>query len=533
MHFMGFGSKWISFIRACLYSSSISILINGSPTKEFVPERGIRQGDPISPFLFIIVAEGLNILVKRALSNGHLQGLKIGHDNLVITHLQYADDTIFFGEWNKRNAKYISKLLKCFENISGLKVNFRKSKLYGIGTSTTETEQMARYINCSAGSTPFTYLGLPIGVPTSHASSWQPIVEKFDKRLSDWAAKSISFGGRLTIIKSILSSIPLYYFSLFHTPAAILKIILPYENGGLNVGSLFAKNISLLCKGWWRFKNEHNALWVAPFGKRSSKPKKSRTNQELSSHLRFQSASAMAHRLVSGMTCGSDLKPSKPFSIDYTYRPDSWKFSLDASGLFTTSSLSNLINTLKYGIHSQNISLPRNKFVPQKVFIFTWRVIQLKIPVRSELDKKGIDLHSILCPLCYHHIETIEHALINCPKVSPIWAQMLDWWNQNNTSIYDINGAIISDQGFQHNSIGSSLWQATKWIACSIIWKHRNLKVFSNKIWNPAMLISEIQTQSFSWISNRSRKKIPIEWHQWLLNPSFYVAPPSNRMGVG
>ncbi|XP_071727386.1 uncharacterized mitochondrial protein AtMg01250-like [Rutidosis leptorrhynchoides] len=169
---MGFGLKWIGFIRACLSSLSISVLINGSPTKEFSPERGIRQGDPISPFLFIIVAEGLNILVKRALANGHLQRLKIGHDNLTITHLQYADDTIFFGEWNKRNAKYISKLLKCFENISGLKVNFRKSKLYGIGTSLTETEQMAQYINCSAGSTPFTYLGLPIRVPTSHTSSW-------------------------------------------------------------------------------------------------------------------------------------------------------------------------------------------------------------------------------------------------------------------------------------------------------------------------------------------------------------------------
>ncbi|XP_071694748.1 uncharacterized protein [Rutidosis leptorrhynchoides] len=389
---------------------------------------------------------------------------------------------------------------------------------------------MASYINCSAGSTPFTYLGLPIGVPTSHASSWQPIVEKFDKRLSDWVARSISFGGRLTIIKSILSSIPLYYFSLFHAPAAILKvleskrrkffwggssndnkinwikwdqIILPYENEGLNVGSLFAKNISLLCKWWWRFKNEHNALWDwtrAPSG-RALDELKELTN------------------LIS--------------SVSISDHPDSWKFSLDASGIFTTSSLSNLINTLKYGVHSRNLLIPRNKYVPQRVFIFAWRVIQLKILVRSELDKKGLDLHTVLCPLCDHHIETIEHALINCPNVSSIWTQLLDWWNQNNATISDINGAFISDQGFSHNSVGSSLWQATKWIACYIIWKHRNLKVFSNKMWNPAMLLSEIQSQSFSWISNRSRKKNPIEWNQWLLNPSYYVASPPNRMGIG
>ncbi|XP_071704055.1 uncharacterized protein [Rutidosis leptorrhynchoides] len=220
-------------------------------------------------------------------------------------------------------------------------------------------------------------------------------------------------------------------------------------------------------------------------------------------------------------------------TVSTSDRPDSWKFSLDASGIFTTSTMSNLINTLKYGINSRNLSLPRNKYVPQKVFIFSWRVIQLKIPVRYELDKKGTDLHTILCPLCDQHIETVDHALINCQKVASIWMQLLGWWNQNSYTISNINEAIISDQGFSHNSTGQSLWQATKWITCYILWKHRNLKVFSGKIWNPAMIISEIQTQSFSWISNRSRKKTSIAWHQWLLNPSFYVAPPPNRSGVG
>ncbi|XP_071731071.1 uncharacterized protein [Rutidosis leptorrhynchoides] len=456
MQFMGFGSKWISFIRACLSSSSISILINGSPTKEFSLERGIRQGDPISSFLFIIVAEGLNILTKRALANGQLQGQKVGHDNLVVTHLQYADDTIFFREWNKRNEKYISKLLKCFENISDLKVNFCKSKLYGIGTSISETNHMANYINCSAGSTPFTYLGLPIGVPTSHSSSWQPIIEKFDKRLSDWAAKSISFGGRLTIIKSILTSIPLYYFSLFHAPPAILK----HDTwiGSDSLKSLFLRIFML-------------------------DPQKDATVADRISIINYTSVGNWNWtRSPSGRTL-DDLRELNNLisTVSLSAHPDSWKFTLDPSDIFTTSTMSKLINSLKYDIHSKNLSLPRNKFVPQKIFIFSWRVIQQKIPVRFELDKKGIDLHTILCPLCDQHIETIEQVLINCHKANSIWSHLLVWWNQNNTLISNINDAIIHDQGFSCNSIGLSLWQATKWITCYIIWKHRNLKVFTNR----------------------------------------------------
>ncbi|XP_071700217.1 uncharacterized mitochondrial protein AtMg01250-like [Rutidosis leptorrhynchoides] len=110
---------------------------------EFTPGRRIHQGDPISPFLFIIAVEDLNILAKRAITNDQFRGICVGHDKIIVSHLQYADDTIFFGEWSKR-------------------------------------------------STPFTYLGLPIGVPTTKASSWKPIIEKFDKRLSEWKAKSMS-----------------------------------------------------------------------------------------------------------------------------------------------------------------------------------------------------------------------------------------------------------------------------------------------------------------------------------------------------
>ncbi|XP_071715148.1 uncharacterized protein [Rutidosis leptorrhynchoides] len=103
MRKMGFGSKWLKWIESCFKSASISVLVNGSPTKEFRLQRGIRQGDPLSPYLFIIASEGLNILAKIAARKKIIRGVEIGRDRINITHLQFANDTIFFGDWHKRN----------------------------------------------------------------------------------------------------------------------------------------------------------------------------------------------------------------------------------------------------------------------------------------------------------------------------------------------------------------------------------------------------------------------------------------------
>ncbi|XP_071740803.1 uncharacterized mitochondrial protein AtMg01250-like [Rutidosis leptorrhynchoides] len=117
---MGLEEKWRNWIEACLKLTSISILVNGSPPKEFGLEKGVRQGDPLSPFLFIIEAEGLNILVKSALEKGLFKGIEVGRDKVVVSHLQYADDTMFFGAWSRMNILNLRNLLTCFERASGL-----------------------------------------------------------------------------------------------------------------------------------------------------------------------------------------------------------------------------------------------------------------------------------------------------------------------------------------------------------------------------------------------------------------------------
>ncbi|GKD72848.1 transposon TX1 uncharacterized, partial [Tanacetum coccineum] len=160
---MGFGNKWCKWVDSCLRSSSMSILVNGSLSEEFGLERGVRQGDPLSPFLFILATEGLNAIVNEAVQKGIFRGVTVGKNNVLVSHLQYADDTIFFGEWNKENAKALMCILKCFKVVFGLRVNYNKSKIYGIGINDEKMSDMVTWMGCDIGEFPFTYLGLPIG----------------------------------------------------------------------------------------------------------------------------------------------------------------------------------------------------------------------------------------------------------------------------------------------------------------------------------------------------------------------------------
>ncbi|GAU51046.1 hypothetical protein TSUD_371240 [Trifolium subterraneum] len=128
---MGFSEGWLKWMRACVFQSSTSILINGSPTEDFMVGRGLRQGDPLSPFLFLIAVEGLTGLMRKAVEIGKFKGYRVS-DCLQFPILQFADDTILLGNGSWDNLWKIKILLRSFELVLGLKINFVKSKLCGL-----------------------------------------------------------------------------------------------------------------------------------------------------------------------------------------------------------------------------------------------------------------------------------------------------------------------------------------------------------------------------------------------------------------
>ncbi|GKA50280.1 putative RNA-directed DNA polymerase, eukaryota, reverse transcriptase zinc-binding domain protein [Tanacetum coccineum] len=234
-------------IRSCLDSAYASVLVNGSPTKEFKMERGLRQGDPLSPFLFILAIEALNVDILEATNRDLFHRVKVRKDKFHISHLHFADDALIMGEWSLMNALNLSRILTCFHLASGLKVNFSKSKLFRIGVSNVELYSIASSIGCLASHLPCIYHGIPIGANMSRCINWKPLVDKFQKRLSKWKWKSFSIGGRVTLIKSVLNSLGVYYFSNFK---ALKKIITKLE--------------SIRRKFFWGGNNDENKIaWVA------------------------------------------------------------------------------------------------------------------------------------------------------------------------------------------------------------------------------------------------------------------------------
>ncbi|XP_057746330.1 uncharacterized protein LOC130965578 [Arachis stenosperma] len=230
----------------------------------------------------------LHRMFGEAVRNGRLLPLLVGREHVELSHLQFADDTVLFCPPEEETIKNYKRILRCFELMSGLSINYDKSSLIPINCDVQWVQRMCSVLGCKEASLPVKYLGIQLGANPRLVKTWKPIIEKVEEKLSLWKAKVLNKAGKLVLIKSVLNSLPVYYLSLYKMPKAVAEKLIslqrrflwskedgrlgmamirwevvqaPKKLGGLGVGDAMVRNAALLFKWWWRFSKEDCPLW--------------------------------------------------------------------------------------------------------------------------------------------------------------------------------------------------------------------------------------------------------------------------------
>jgi hypothetical protein len=221
----GFPSKFIKWIEVCITSPRFSISLNGSLVGFFRGAKGLRQGDPLSPYLFVIAMEVFSRVLEDHTSAR--EGFKYHPrcSKLRLTHLCFADDLLIFSEANLSSIAVIKNALLEFEQISGLKANPSKSSLFCAGVSDEMRALLLEDLQMKEGLLPVRYLGIPLISSKLSAGDCKALVDRITGRINSWTSKKLSFAGRLQLLSSVLFSLQVYWSSIFILPKKILKDI--------------------------------------------------------------------------------------------------------------------------------------------------------------------------------------------------------------------------------------------------------------------------------------------------------------------
>lgn len=283
---LGVPSIMVQWIMQCVSTASFSIAINGSLHGFFNGKRGIRQGDPMSPYLFLMCMEYFHrYFAHKATTKKFKFHCKC--KELKITHLAFADDLMVFSRGDKASVQIVMDTLHDFSLTSGLQISKEKSVVFTAGVYGDDLRDLKNIIGFTDGKWPVKYLGIPLDNKNLLTTEYQCLINKINELISAWNAKALSYAGRLQLLQSVIQGVQCYWLQIFPIPKSVLTritslcrkflwgsnatpvawthVCLPKNESGVGLRDIVAWNKALLAKNIYKISNDSDSLWAAWF----------------------------------------------------------------------------------------------------------------------------------------------------------------------------------------------------------------------------------------------------------------------------
>jgi mannosylglycoprotein endo-beta-mannosidase len=285
---LGFPSTFRNWVLALLSTSTSRVLLNGITGDPIKHGRGLRQGDPLSPLLFVMAIDPLHHILSKATQQGNLHKLR-GRTPTIRTSL-YADDAAIFVTPTREDISFLASTLDSFGNVTGLVTNCEKSQVAAIRCDGLDLDNILQAFPATRVNFPMKYLGLPLSVHRLKRIHFQPLEDKVAAKLAPWIGKHVNMAGRSTLVKAVLTSIAIYYITALEVPMEVLtkidgirraylwaacdkitggkckvaweKVCKPKEFGGLGILNLKKFASALRMRWLWYEWKEESKPWV-------------------------------------------------------------------------------------------------------------------------------------------------------------------------------------------------------------------------------------------------------------------------------